>query len=310
MRGTLGTHVVQRGSLVAPDRLRFDFAHTAPMTGEERELVERIVNEGVWTDHPVTTGERPYDEAVAAGAMALFGEKYADTVRIVDIPGISMELCGGTHVRSTGEIGLFKITGESGVAAGVRRIEAVTGPGAFGHLEEQGERLGEVAEILGSSTGNAPARARQLVDEKRELETLLDELRRSGGAGETVVVEEDVAVEGSTTAYKAVRLRARNADDVRKWGDAFLTEAGSGVAVVAAELPGDKYTLFAFATDDVIGRGVRADAVVREVAIVVGGKGGGRPHMAQAGVEDPERLDEALRAGRDVVEKLGRDSDG
>ncbi len=310
LRGTLGTHVVQRGSLVAPDRLRFDFAHTAPMTGEERERVERIVNEGVWTDHPVTTGERPYDEAVAAGAMALFGEKYADTVRVVDIPGISMELCGGTHVRSTGEIGLFKITGESGVAAGVRRIEAVTGPGAFGHLEEQGERLGEVAEILGSSTGNAPARARQLVDEKRELETLLDELRRSGGAGETVVVEEDVAVEGSTTAYKAVRLRARNADDVRKWGDAFLTEAGSGVAVVAAELPGDKYTLFAFATDDVIGRGVRADAVVREVAIVVGGKGGGRPHMAQAGVEDPERLDEALRAGRDVVEKLGRDSDG
>ena len=306
LRATLGTHVVQRGSLVAPDRLRFDFAHTAPITDEERDRVEQVVNEGVWTGHAVTTGERPYEEAVADGAMALFGEKYSDVVRVVEIQGVSMELCGGTHVRHTGEIGLFKITGESGVAAGVRRIEAVTGPGAFGFFEEQGERLGEVADVLGSSTGSAASRARQLIDEKQELETLLEELRSSGGVGETIVVEEDLAVDGSTTAYKAVRLRARDADDVRKWGDAFLTGAGSGVAVVAAELPGDKHTLFAFATDDLISKGVRADAVVREVAGVVGGKGGGRPHMAQAGVEDPERLDEALRLGRDVVEKLGR----
>jgi alanyl-tRNA synthetase len=295
--------------LVAPDRLRFDFAYTAPMTDEERDRVEQIVNEGVWADHVVNTGERPHEEAVADGAMALFGEKYADVVRVVEIPGLSMELCGGTHVRHTGEIGLFKITSESGVAAGVRRIEAVTGPGAFGHLGQQGARLDEVAEILGSSAGNAAARARQLIDEKRELETLLDELRSSGGAGETVVMEEDVPVDGSTTAYKAVRLRARNAADVRKWGDVFLTAAGSGVAVVAAELPGDKHTLFAFATDDLIGKGVRADAVVREVAEVVGGKGGGRPHMAQAGVEEPERLDEALRVGRAVVERLGRGAD-
>ena len=308
LRGVLGTHVVQRGSLVAPDRLRFDFAHTAPLTDEERGLVERIVNEGIWTDHVVTAGDRPHAEAVAAGAMALFGEKYADVVRVVEIPGVSMELCGGTHVRHTGEIGLFKITSESGIAAGVRRIEAVTGPGAFRHLEEQRDRLDEVAAILGSSNTNAATRARQLVDEKRELETLLDELRSAGGAGETVVVEEDISVDGSTTVYKAVRLRARNADDVRKWGDAFLTGVGSAVAVVAADLPGDKHTLFAFVTDDLIGRGVRADAIVREVAVVVGGRGGGRPHMAQAGVEDPERLDEALRVGRDVVEKLGRDA--
>ena len=266
------------------------------------------MNEGIWTDHVVTAGDRPQAEAVAAGAMALFGEKYADVVRVVEIPGVSMELCGGTHVGHTGEIGLFKITSESGIAAGVRRIEAVTGRGAFGHLEEQRHRLDEVAAILGSSTTNAATRARQLVDEKGELETLLDELRSAGGAGETVVVEEDISVYGSTTAYKAVRLRARNADDVRKWGDAFLTGAGSAVAVVAADLPGDKHTLFAFVTDDLIGRGVRADAIVREVAVVVGGRGGGRPHMAQAGVEDPERLDVALRVGRDVVEKLGRDA--
>ena len=308
LRGTLGTHVVQRGSLVASDRLRFDFAHTAPMTVEERERVEGIVNEGVWGGHRVTTGERPYDEAVADGAMALFGEKYADVVRVVEIPGVSMELCGGTHVHHTGDIGLFKITSESGVAAGVRRIEAVTGPGAFGFFTEQGQRLEEVAEVLGSSTGNAAIRARQLIDEKREVETLLDEVRSSGGAGEAVVLEDSVAVDGTSVAYRAIRLRVRSADDVRQWGDSFLAEAESGVAVVAAELPGKKYTLFAFATDDLIHKGVRADAVVREVADVVGGKGGGRPHMAQAGVEDPERLDEALRLGRDVVQKLGKDT--
>jgi alanyl-tRNA synthetase len=308
LRGTLGTHVVQRGSLVASDRLRFDFAHTAPMTVEERERVEGIVNEGVWGGHRVTTGERPYDEAVADGAMALFGEKYADVVRVVEIPGVSMELCGGTHVHHTGDIGLFKITSESGVAAGVRRIEAVTGPSAFGFFTEQGQRLEEVAEVLGSSTGNAAIRARQLIDEKREVETLLDEVRSSGGAREAVVLEDSVAVDGTSVAYRAIRLRVRSADDVRQWGDSFLAEAESGVAVVAAELPGKKYTLFAFATDDLIHKGVRADAVVREVADVVGGKGGGRPHMAQAGVEDPERLDEALRLGRDVVQKLGKDT--
>jgi len=308
LRGTLGTHVVQRGSLVASDRLRFDFAHTAPMTVEERERVEGIVNEGVWVGHRVTTGERPYDEAVADGAMALFGEKYADVVRVVEIPGVSMELCGGTHVHHTGDIGLFKITSESGVAAGVRRIEAVTGPSAFGFFTEQGQRLEEVAEVLGSSTGNAAIRARQLIDEKREVETLLDEVRSSGGAGEVVVLEDSVAVDGTSVAYRAIRLRVRSADDVRQWGDSFLAEAESGVAVVAAELPGKKYKLFAFATDDLIHKGVRADAVVRGVADVVGGKGGGRPHMAQAGVEDPERLDEALRLGRDVVQKLGKDT--
>ncbi len=308
LRRTLGTHVHQRGSLVAPDRLRFDFAHPAPMGGEERRRVEEIVNEGIWTNHAVTTGDGRYEEAVAAGAMALFGEKYADVVRVVEIAGLSMELCGGTHVKSTGEIGMFKITSESGIAAGVRRIEALTGPGAFEHLEEQRERLDQVAEILGGSAEGAARRASHLIGEKRELETLLDELRSAGGGGETVVLDEDVPLEGSTTAYKAVRLRARNADDVRKWGDAFLGGGGSGVAVVAAALPDGKHTLFAFASDDLIGRGVRADAVVREVATLVGGRGGGRPHMAQAGVEHPERLNEALRAGRDAVARLGRDA--
>jgi alanyl-tRNA synthetase len=311
LRTVLGTHVVQRGSLVDPDRLRFDFSHTAPMTEDERRRVEEIVREGVWGDHPLIIGARAYDEAVRDGAMALFGEKYDDLVRVVEIPGVSMELCGGTHVSHTGDIGLFKITSESGVAAGVRRIEAVTGRRALRGLEEQTSRLDEVAAVLGTSQENAAARAAQLLAEKRELEGLLDELRSGGGgAGESVVLQEAISTDGASTEYRGVRLRARNADDARKWGDAFFTEEASGVAVVSADLPEGKHTLFAFVTDDLIGRGIRADVVVREIASLVGGRGGGRPHMAQAGVEDPERIDEALRMGREVVERLAREAGG
>ena len=311
LRRVLGSHVVQRGSLVAPDRLRFDFSHTSPMSVDGRREVEEIVREDIWEDHPVTIGPRAYDEAVRDGAMALFGEKYDDVVRVVEIPGVSMELCGGTHVGHTGEIGLFKITSESGVAAGVRRIEGITGRRALQNLEERVSRLDEVAAVFGTSPENTGARAEQLLAEKKELEGLLDELRSGGGAGESVVLEDAISFDDDiTTEYKAVRLRARNADDARKWGDKFLTEETSGVAVVSADLPEGKHTLFAFVTDDLIGRGVRADAIVREIASVVGGRGGGRPHMAQAGVEDPERIDEALRMGRDVVEKLTREAAG
>ncbi|HAW90492.1 MAG TPA: alanine--tRNA ligase, partial [Gemmatimonadetes bacterium] len=310
LRDVLGTHVVQRGSLVAPDRLRFDFSHTAPMTEDERRRVEEVVSENIWEDHELSIGPRAYDDAVRDGAMALFGEKYDDVVRVVEIPGVSMELCGGTHVGHTGEIGLFKVTSESGVAAGVRRIEALTGRRALQDLEEQVSRLDEVATVLGTSQENAAVRAEQLLAEKKELEGLLDELRSGGGAGESVVLEETIAFDEVAIEYKAVRLRARNADDARKWGDAFLSKEASGVAVVSADLPDGKHTLFAFVTDHLIGQGIRADAIVREIASVVGGRGGGRPHMAQAGVEDSDRIDEALRMGRDVVEKLTREAVG
>jgi alanyl-tRNA synthetase len=302
LRSVLGGHVAQRGSLVAPDRLRFDFSHTAPMTPEELDLVETRVNEGIWADHVVETSSMPYDEAVAAGAMALFGEKYGDVVRVVRIPDVSLELCGGTHVRHTGEIGLIKIVSESGIAAGVRRIEAVTGPGAFGYFTELAGRLDQVAARLKTTPENLDRRVQHLVDENRELESLLKELRKGGAAAETTVSREDMALDGDKTLhYEAMRLRARDADDVRRWGDAFLEAKSPGVAVVAAEMPGGKYTLFAFVSDDLIGRGIRADAVIREVAAAVGGRGGGRPHMAQAGVAQPEKLDQALASGAAVV---------
>jgi len=305
LRTVLGRHVVQRGSLVAPDRLRFDFAHTAPMTPEERERVEEIVHEGIWANHPVRIDHKSHADAVAAGAMALFGEKYGDVVRVVSVPGVSMELCGGTHAASTGEIGLFRIVSESGVGSGVRRVEALTGRGAYEHLASKEAALAEAAQVLKTQPSNLAHRAEQLVEEKAELEQLLDELRSGGGSGEVDVASETLELAGGATArYRGLRLRARGADDARKWGDSFLAGGQPGVAVLAAEMPGEKPALFAFVTDDLIRRGVRADVIVREVASIVGGRGGGRPHMAQAGVEDPSRLDEALSAGAAAVKEL------
>jgi alanyl-tRNA synthetase len=306
LREVLGDHVVQRGSLVAPDRLRFDFAHTAPLTDDERGRVESLVNEGIWSDHAVVIQEMAHADAVTEGAMALFGEKYGDRVRVVRIPDVSMELCGGTHVRHTGEIGLFKLVAESGVAAGVRRIEAQTGPGAFRHFAQAEARLDEVARTLKTPVDNVARRAEQVLEERSELEALLDEVRRSGGGGEQVVVDTLVSGFGGEFRLRSVRLKVRDADDARVWGDGFLADVGSGVAVVAADLPGDRHSLFAFVTDDLISRGLRADRVVREVAAVVGGKGGGRPHMAQAGVGDPTRVDEALAGSESMVRRMAQ----
>ena len=304
LREVLGEHVVQRGSLVAPDRLRFDFGHTAPMTSEERERVEAIVNDGVWANHSVEIRYRTYEEAVQAGAMALFGEKYPDEVRVVSIAGVSMELCGGTHASHTGEIGLFRLVGEAGVAAGVRRVEALTGPGAFAYLKEQEARLAEAASVLKTQPTHLAQRAEQLLRERVELEGLLHELRVQGGSGEQEVAAEAIELDQGSSSYRGIRLRARSADDARQWGDEFLAAGESGVAVLVADMPGDKQALFAFVSDDLISLGVRADAVVREVATFVGGRGGGRPHMAQAGVEDPARIDEALQSGASVVRDL------
>ena len=301
LRSVLGDHVRQRGSLVAPDRLRFDFAHTAPMTGAEREAVAAMVAGHVWASHPVRTSVRPHAEAVKAGAMALFGEKYGDEVRVVEIPGVSLELCGGTHVPRTGEVGPFVITSESGVAAGVRRIEALTGRGAFQHLAEYRRRIGELAGAVKAAPANVERRVEELLAEKASLEALVDDLQRRGGGGAEVVVESPVEVDGALLTYRAVRMKARGPRDARSWGDRFRSSVRAGVAVVAAEMPDGRHALFAFAGDGAVAAGVRADAVVREVAAMVGGRGGGRSHMAQAGVADPAGLAKALRRGPEVV---------
>lgn len=307
LRGVLGTHVTQRGSLVTADRLRFDFSHPAPLTEAEVAEVERQVNEAIWADHPVRWEILPHAEAVGRGAMALFGEKYGDEVRVVEIPGVSLELCGGTHLRHTGEAGLVRITRESGVASGVRRIEAVTGPGAYATLRGAETELDALAGLLRVPRENLRKRTEQLLREKAELETLLDELRKGGGGSpETVVREGNVALAGGAgmVRYRGVRVRVRDADDARAMGDAFRAGEPGGVLVQAAETADGGFALFVFVTDDLVGKGIRAGDVVREVAALTGGRGGGRPHLAQGGIEDPSQIDVALEAGLEILARL------
>ncbi|MEX0843019.1 MAG: alanine--tRNA ligase, partial [Gemmatimonadota bacterium] len=269
LRELLGSHVRQRGSLVAPDRLRFDFSHTAPLTPEELAAVEKKVAEAIWADHPVRWEIMEREKALDKGAMALFGEKYGDEVRVVEIPGISIELCGGTHLRHTGEAGPFVITRESGVAAGVRRIEALAGPHAVGHFQELGRELSSAASLLRSSPKDVVNRVEELLREKRELENLLQELRKGGSGAEAIVHEAKIPLpDGSHVSYEAKRIKVRDADDARDLGDRFREEASSAVSVVASETPDGKNALFVFVTDDLLPKGVRAGDLVKEVAAV------------------------------------------
>jgi alanyl-tRNA synthetase len=308
LRTVLGEHVHQRGSLVAPERLRFDFSHTGPMRPEQVAEVEAIVNREILRAIPVERAERPYREAVASGAMALFGEKYGDVVRVITVPGFSMELCGGTHVRNTSEIGLFKIAAETGVGGGTRRIEAVTGPGAYARtLRYEGaiERLGEVLKAPADPEGII-GRVEHLVAERRTLEKRLAEAARgqAGGAGGEIdgLVQRAAAIDGARVVTELVV-----ADDVKAlqlMGDALREKLGSGIGVLAASFPDGKNTLLVVVTDNLRSRGVRADELVNKLAAVGGGRGGGKPHMAQAGIPDAARIAAVLEAVDPVVRQL------
>jgi len=299
LRKILGTHVVQRGSLVAPDRLRFDFSHPRPMSPEEIRQVEEEVNRRILEDHDVRTDLLPYPEAVARGAMALFGEKYGDVVRVVQVPGVSLELCGGTHVRHTGDIGVFRIVSESGVASGVRRIEAVTGSGAYQRATSQEQLLQQASSVLKTTPDNLLRRLEQLVEENRTLKRELEKARTSGAADiVTQLIESATMVNGARIVSSEVE--AANADELRGMGDRLRERLKTGAAILAARL-GERTALFAVVTDDLISRGVRADALVKEVAAITGGSGGGRPHMAQGGVGDATKLPKALERAAALV---------
>ena len=299
LRNVLGTHVVQRGSLVAPDRLRFDFSHPRPMTPEEIRAVEEQVNNGILRDIDLVVQQRPYAEALALGAMALFGEKYGDVVRVVMVPGVSTELCGGTHVRHTGDIGLFRIVSESGVAAGVRRIEAVTGAGAYQRAVEKEELLQAAASLVKATPDTLLRRLEQIVEENRDLRRRLERAQQAGATDVvTQLIDQAEAVNGAKVIAR--ELEPTNADDLRSVGDRLRERMGTGAAVLAAR-QGERVALLAIVTDDLISRGVRADALVREVARMTGGTGGGRPHMAQGGVGDPAQLGAALQHTSELV---------
>ena len=307
LRRVLGEHVHQAGSLVAPDRLRFDFTHHGPVKAEQLEEIETLVNRWIWAGVDVSYAQMPYTEALAKGAMALFGEKYGDVVRVVTVPGFSMELCGGTHVRNTSAIGLFRVLGETGVAAGVRRLEAATGQRAFETMRARERTLARVAESVKATPETIERRVAALLEERRVLERKLDEARQGGGdqleslLGRAEDVNGARVVVGETTVTDARELQAL--------GDALRGRLASGVGVLSATLEDGKGALLAVVTDDLRERGVRADALVRAVAAVAGGKGGGKPHMAQAGVPDRARLADAMREApaiaRAELAKLG-----
>ncbi|KPK40731.1 MAG: alanyl-tRNA synthetase [Gammaproteobacteria bacterium SG8_47] len=303
LRAVLGEHVTQKGSLVDADRLRFDFSHFEPVSREQLAEIEAMVNAQIRANHEVETKLMAVDEALASGAMALFGEKYGERVRVLRMSDFSVELCGGTHVGRTGNIGLFKIVAETGVAAGVRRVEAVTGPKALAWVNEAEQRLERVASVLKSSRDAVSDRVVQLLEQHRALEKEYEQLKAKMAASQGGELAEQ-AVEVDGLRVLAARLDGADAKTLRDTLDQLKNKLGSA-AIVLATASGDKVSLVAGVTKDQTKR-IKAGDLVNAVAQQVGGRGGGRPDMAQAGGNQPEALDGALKSVVDWVrQQLG-----
>ena len=299
LKKVLGSHVQQKGSLVDADRLRFDFAHFEPITHMQLDEIERLVNEEIRANDPVGTRILPIQEAMASGAMALFGEKYGDEVRVVGMGDFSTELCGGTHVQRTGDIGLFKIVAEGGVAAGVRRIEAVTGAGALAYVRQTEDRLQLVAELVRGSRDDVARKVEQLQARVKGLEKELEQTRArlaSGQGGDLSAQARDI----KGVKVLAARIDGADSKTLRDTLDKLKDKLGNAAIVLAAVQDG-KVLLIAGVTKDLTAK-VPAGELVNQVALRVGGKGGGRPDMAQAGGTDPTQLDAALADVSDWVE--------
>ncbi len=298
LRKVLGEHVTQKGSLVDAEKLRFDFSHFEPMTETEILEVERIVNEHIRFNEPVVAQVMDKEAALQAGAMALFGEKYGDEVRVLKIGDFSTELCGGTHAKRAGDIGLLKIISESGVASGVRRIEALTGAKALEWIEQRDQALVEISQVVKGSARNVTEKVQQLIDKNRFLEKELERLKSklaSSAGGE---------LSSHAVVVKGIKVLAVKLDDVdikamRDMVDQLKNKLGSSAIVLAAAKEG-KVSLIAGVSKDLVTK-IKAGDLVNSVATLVGGKGGGRPDMAQAGGNNPEALDEALKQVPDWV---------
>jgi alanyl-tRNA synthetase len=298
LRETLGIHVKQAGSLVAPDRLRFDYTHFAPLTDREIEEIEQKINQVVFRNLPVQTRVMEINEAIAEGALAFFGEKYQQQVRVVSIPEVSMELCGGTHTKMTGDVGLFKIVGESSIASGVRRIEALTGFGTYSRLEEDENLLQELAHTLRAPRTELTRAITRLIDQQRQLEGELEALKRKAAnsqIGNLVEAPKDV---------QGVAVISRKIDGVdpsmlRELAENTGTKIGSGVVVLGLASNG-KASLVAVVSPDLQKR-LNAGKIIKRVAELVGGSGGGRPDFAQAGGKDAEKLEDALQNVYNIV---------
>jgi len=301
LREVLGPHVKQAGSLVAPDRLRFDFTHYAPLTEDEIADIERLVNNEVLHNRAVETEIQPLEEALKSGAMALFGEKYASDVRVVTVPGFSTELCGGTHVQATGDIGPFKITSDQSIAAGVRRLEALTADGAVARLQLDEHIIKQLTERFKTRTEEIPAQVDKLIDQVRRYEREIEQLKLKIAQGEASSAS-DTAREVAGVRVIARRVSDLDANGMRQLADSLSQKVKTGVVVLGQATDG-KASLVARVTDDLTKR-LNAGQIVREIAQIVGGKGGGRADMATGGGSEPEKLDEALEASYATVERM------
>ncbi|MEQ1870218.1 MAG: alanine--tRNA ligase [Vicinamibacterales bacterium] len=300
LRAVLGTHVKQAGSLVAPDRLRFDFVHFQAISADDLLRIETMVNHQVMRNTPVQTDVRSTQEAMASGAMALFGEKYGDTVRVVSIPDFSLELCGGTHVHATGDIGLFVIVAESGVAAGVRRIEAFTGDGAVAFMQNQRQSFRRLVETLHVNEDLAVETVERLQSDLKRLTREISQLKTKAAMGTSEAVNDTVIVAGVGLARR--RVADLDKDALRALADSMKSQLTSGVVIIASSSEG-KVQVVVGVTADLTGR-VKAGQLVKELAPMVGGSGGGRPDFAEAGGKQPEKIDELLAAAPAVLQKL------
>ncbi|MGQ0587088.1 MAG: DHHA1 domain-containing protein, partial [Gammaproteobacteria bacterium] len=299
LRDVLGAHVTQKGSLVDHEHTRFDFSHPQPVTPAQIAQIEDQVNRAILANVAATATQMKYDAAIKAGAMALFGEKYGDTVRVLQMGEHSTELCGGTHVARTGDIGLFKITSEGGVAAGIRRVVAITGEGALAYLRDTEHKLAGAAALVRGTADDLAAKVQQLLDRTKALEKELAATRQklaSGGAQDLSSQVKDV----KGVKVLAAAIDGMNAADLRTLMDQLKNTLGSGVVVLGTAAD-DKAALIAGVTSDLTAK-VKAGELVNYVAQQVGGKGGGRPDMAQAGGTQPENLSAALASVYSWVE--------
>jgi alanyl-tRNA synthetase len=300
LRSVLGEHVKQAGSLVSSERLRFDFTHYTALTEREKERIEELVNERIIENHPVETSVMDIDQAVASGAMALFDEKYGDTVRVVTVRDVSKELCGGTHARASGDIGLFKILSEAGIAAGVRRIEALAGRRAYQEVKQEEKNLQEIARILKASDPDIVGRVEKLVSQVRGLEKELDQSKhklQSTQAGDVISEAKDIG------GVRVLVKRADNMDpkDLRNFGDKLRDKLGSGILALGSVKDG-KVSLIVMVSKDLTTR-FHAGRIIKDMAAILGGTGGGKPDLAQSGGKDPGKLDAALEALYAIVNR-------
>src|SRR5437016_4766366 len=304
LREVLGGHVKQAGSVVAPNYLRFDFTHYQPLTEDEIKEVERLVNEQILRNVKVETDVMPVEEAIRSGAMALFGEKYSGMMRVLTVPGFSKELCGGTHVRATGDIGVFKITSDESIASGVRRIRAVTGIDAYQRFREDEEIIEEVTSNLRTSRAELPAVIGRLQDELKKARREADELRLkiATGAAGSAASNGDDAREVAGVKILARDASGLDAAGMRQLSDTLLARIKSGVVVLGRSNDG-KASLIVRTSDDLTKR-VPAGQVIKELAPIIGGRGGGKPDMAEGGGNQPEKLSEALQASYGVIERM------